>query len=216
MMISSFSSNTSEVLDEDKEILKTLNHYLLICYIILGSDLLTCSFITLIDCIYYLNSFVFKLIFNSIVMIGMVTCVSILLFLKKKKLCLIAGFLYLILGSIWWLYKVVYICYLVFGAKVKSYFKTEYESHGWTFISFVIYLLLIFLRLGCCYIIIKKLSKIVGLFESYFIEKDHAAFLEKIGDKMKASKGSKSNNNDDVCEIQFGDDNPEEYNENQL
>ena len=213
MMISSFSSNTSEVLDEDKEILKTLNHYLLICYVMLGVDLFSSLFITFIDCVYYLNSIYFKLIFNLIVMIGMIASVAILLFLKKRKLCLIAGFLYLILGSVWWLYKVIYVCYLVFGAKVKNYFQKEYESHGWTFITFVIYLLLIFLRVGCCYII-KKLYKIVGLFETYFIEKDHADFLEKIGDKMKANKAPK--NNDDVCEIQFGDDNPEEYNENQL
>ena len=214
MMISSFSSNTSEVLDEDKEILKTLNHYLLICYIMLGSDLIACLFITFIDCIYYKNSIFFKLFFNLIVMISMVASVAILLYLKKKKLCLIAGFLYLILGGIWWLYKVIYVCYLVFGAKVRDYFTIQYESHGWTFITFVIYLLLIFLRVGCCYII-KKLYKIVGLFESYFIEKDHAAFLEKIGDKMKANKDPKLNN-DDVCEIKFGDDNPDEFNENQL
>ena len=212
MMVNSFSSNTSEVLDEDKEILKTINHYLLICFSMLGSDFLICLIITIIDCAYYLNSYYFKLFFNLIIMAGMTLSVVVLLLLKKKKLCQIGGMIYLIMGSIWWLYKIIYVCYLVFGQKTRNYFKIEYEQQGWTFITFVIYLLLIFLRVGCCFII-KKLYKIVETFESYFIAKDHADFMEKIGDKMSSNKAK---NNDDICEIKFGDDEDDEYNENQL
>lgn len=60
--------------------------------------------------------------------------------------------------------------------------------------------------------------KSLGFFERYSREKEHAEFIEKLGNKMGDDKNNDPNSNpDDICEIKFcEEDNPDEYNENQI
>ena len=48
--------------------------------------------------------------------------ITVLLLLRRKIYCIIAGLGYLISGGIAWLIKMIYICYLVFGGKVNESF----------------------------------------------------------------------------------------------
>ena len=77
-------------------------------------------------------------------------------------------------------------------------------------------------RLYTCYMI-KNIYRSLGYYESYRREKEHAEFLEKLGNKIDEDKNKEGdnkdgNNNDGICEIKFDEDeeNPEEYNENQI
>ena len=70
---------------------------------------------------------------------------------------------------------------------------------------------------------IKNIYRSLGYYESYRREKEHAEFLEKLGNKIDEDKNKEGdnkdgNNNDGICEIKFDEDeeNPEEYNENQI
>ena len=59
--------------------------------------------------------------------------------------------------------------------------------------------------------------KSLGFFERYNREKEHAEFIEKLGNKMGDDKNNDPNNNpDDICDIKFCEDDPDEYNENQI
>ena len=116
--------------------------------------------------------------------------ITLALLLRRKIPCIIGGFTYLIAGAIGWLMKIFYICYLVFGQKVKENFESGYADYYWNFIIFLIQIGLIFLRLYDCYLI-----------------------RNKMGDDKNIDP---NNNPDDICEIKFGDEDPDEYNENQI
>ena len=112
----------------------------------------------------------------------------------------------------------IYICYLVFGGKVNESFDERYSSQYWNFIIFIIQIGLICLRLYTCYLI-KIMYKSLGYFEKYRREKEHAEFLEKLGNKMgDDNEGNNSGNQDNnICEIKFDEEeDQEEYNENQI
>ena len=142
--------------------------------------------------------------------------IAVTLLFRRKLFCIIGGFTYLIAGSIGWLMKIFYICYLVFGQKIKENFEPAYAQYYLNFIIFLIQIGLIFLRLYDCYLI-KVMYKSLGFFERYNREKEHAEFIEKLGNKMGDDKNIDPNNNpDDICEIKFGDEDPDEYNENQI
>ena len=119
-----------------------------------------------------------------------------------------------------WLYKMSFICYVIFGTKVLEFFDKKYSEQYWHIILFIIQIGLLAVRLYTCYLI-KMMYKSLGFYESYRREKEHAEFLEKLGQKMDDGKNdgnNKDSNNNNICEIKFDEDeeNNDEYNENQI
>ena len=142
--------------------------------------------------------------------------IVVTLLLRRKIFCIMGGFTYLVGGALGLLMKIIYICYLVFGGKLNNSFEESYGAHYWNFIIFLIHIGLIFLRLYNCFLI-KIMYKSLGFFERYAREKEHAEFIEKLGNKMGDDKNEDPNNNpDDICEIKFNEEDPDEYNENQI
>jgi hypothetical protein len=222
MIQASFGSNYSEVLPEDHEILKNINRQLKRIFLFFGGDFLLCIFCAIVDSIFYLHGFIPKMFLEFFFIILIAIEVTVLLLLKRKTFCIIAGFSYLIGGGAGWLTKIIYICYLIFGKKVKESFDERYSKQYWSFIVFIVQIGVIGVRLYTCYMI-KNIYRSLGYYESYRREKEHAEFLEKLGNKIDEDKNKEGdnkdgNNNDGICEIKFDEDeeNPEEYNENQI
>ena len=183
---------------------------------IFGVDILFCLFTTLIDSIYYKLGFFPRMFMEFFVIILLSLFIAVTLLFRRKVFCIIGGFTYLVMGILGWLMKMIYICYLVFGGKVDNSFKEGYAKNYWNFIIFLIHIALLFVRLYDCYLI-KIMYKSLGFFERYNREKEHAEFLEKLGNKMGDDKKEDPNvNPDDICEIKFCEEDPDEYNENQI
>ena len=218
MIQQSFGSNYSEVLEEDREILKNVNRQLKKIFLLFGLDVFFSLFCAIIDSIFYLWGFLPKMFLEFFFIVIIAISITVLLLLRRKVYCIIAGLGYLISGGIAWLIKMIYICYLVFGGKVNESFDERYSSQYWNFIIFIIQIGLICLRLYTCYLI-KIMYKSLGYFEKYRREKEHAEFLEKLGNKMgDDNEGNNSGNQDNnICEIKFDEEeDQEEYNENQI
>jgi len=220
MIQQSFGSNYSEVLQEDREILKNVNRQLKRIFIFFCLDIFFCYFCATIDTIFYLYDFIPKMFleffFISLIAIG----VTVLLLLRRKIYCIIALLSYLIVGGAGWLTKMIYICYLVFGGKVNESFDERYATQYWHLIEFLVQIGLVFDRAYTCYLI-KVIYKSLEYFEKYRREKEQAEFLEKLGNKIDEDKtGDKNkdgNNDNNICEIKFDDDEDnDEYNENQI
>jgi len=220
MIQASFGSNYSEVLQEDREILRNVNRQLKKIFLFFGIDVFFCFFSAAVDTIFYIYDFVPKM-FLEFFFISIITIsVTILLLLRRKVLCIIGGFSYLIGGCMGWLYKIIFICYIIFGSKVNKFFDKLYSEQYWHIILFVVQIGIIVVRLYTCYLI-KMMYKSLGFYESYRREKEHAEFLEKLGNKMDEDKNNGNDNkdgNNNVCEIKFDDEeeDAEQYNENQI
>ena len=220
MIQASFGSNYSEVLQEDREILRSVNRQLKKIFLFFGIDVFFCFFSAAVDTIFYIYDFVPKM-FLEFFFISIITIsVTILLLLRRKVLCIIGGFSYLIGGCMGWLYKIIFICYIIFGSKVNKFFDKLYSEQYWHIILFVVQIGIIGVRLYTCYLI-KMMYKSLGFYESYRREKEHAEFLEKLGNKMDEDKNNGNDNkdgNNNVCEIKFDDEeeDAEQYNENQI
>jgi hypothetical protein len=185
-------------------------------FLLLGIDFFFCFFTTLIDAIFYKFGFFPRMFLEFFLIIFLSIFIAIALLFRRKLICIIGGFTYLIAGVIGWFAKMIYICYLVFGGKVNESFEENYAKNYWNFIIFLIHIILLFLRLYDCYLI-KVMYKSLGFFERYNREKEHAEFLEKLGNKMGDDKNNDPNSNpDDIYEIKFPEENPDEYNENQI
>ena len=181
-----------------------------------GIDIFFCLFTTLIDSIFYKLGFFPRMFLEFFFIIFLALFITISLLFRRKIICIIGGFTYLIAGLLGWLIKIIYICYLVFGGKINNSFEEGYSKYYWNFIIFLIHISLLFLRLYDCYLI-KVMYKSLGFFERYNREKEHAEFLEKLGNKMGDDKNNDPNSNpDDICEIKFCEEDPDEYNENQI
>ena len=220
MIQASFGSNYSEVLQEDHEILRNVNRQLKKIFLFFGIDIFFCLFAAIIDTIFYIHSFIPKMFLEFFFIALIAISVTIFLLLRRKLLCIIGGFLYLILGCMGWLYKIIFICYVIFGTKVLEFFDKKYSEQYWHIILFIIQIGLLAVRLYTCYLI-KMMYKSLGFYESYRREKEHAEFLEKLGQKMDDGNNNgndKDGNNNNICEIKFDEDeeNNEEYNENQI
>ena len=113
----------------------------------------------------------------------------------------------------------IYLCYLVFGGKVKDSFDARYATQYWHLIMFLVQVGIIFDRAYTCYLI-KIIYKSFEYFEKSRREKEQAEFLEKLGNKIDEGKTDENNKNgnNNICEIKFDDDDEdnEEYNENQI
>ena len=220
MIQASFGSNYSEVLQEDREILKNVNRQLKKIFLFFGIDVFFSLFCAIVDTVFYLFDF-FPKMFLEFFFIGIISIsVTVMLLLRRKIYCTIGGFIYLIGGGIAWLTKIIYICYLVFGGYVKDSFEENYAKQYWHFIVFLVQIGVIADRLYTCYLI-KIMYRSLGYYESYRREKEHAEFLEKLGNKMDEDKNNgenKDRNNNGICEIKFDEEeeNNEEYNENQI
>ena len=219
MIQQSFGSNYSEVLQEDREILKNVNRQLKRIFIFFGVDIFFCFFCAAIDTIFYLYDFIPKLFLEFFFISLIAIEVTVLLLLRRKVYCIIAGFSYIIVGGAGWLTKMIYICYLVFGGKVRESFDERYATQYWHFIIFLVQIGIIGDRLYTCYLI-KNIYKSLEYFEKYRREKEHAEFLEKLGNKIdedKTGDNKDGNNDNNICEIKFDEDEDnEEYNENQI
>ena len=220
MIQQSFGSNYSEVLQEDHEILRNVNRQLKKIFLFFGIDIFFCLFAATTDTIFYIHSFIPKMFLEFFFIALIAISVTIFLLLRRKLLCIIGGFLYLILGGMGWLYKMIFICYVIFGTKVLEFFDKKYSEQYWHIILFIIQIGLLAVRLYTCYLI-KMMYKSLGFYESYRREKEHAEFLEKLGQKMDDGKNdgnNKDSNNNNICEIKFDEDeeNNDEYNENQI
>ena len=110
--------------------------------------------------------------------------VIILLVIRKKIICIIAGFIYLILGSLFWLYKSMYYCYILFTGLIE--FNDSEDLFIYAIIILIVNILLIILRLIICYKI-KVIFGILKLIEKYFFERDHTEFLKKIAEDIDVS-----------------------------
>ena len=219
MIQQSFGSNYSEVLEEDREILRNVNRQLKKIFLFFGIDIFFCLFSAIADTIFYIHSFIPKMFLEFFFIALIAISVTIFLLLRRKLYCIIGGLMYLILGCLGWLYKIIFICYIIFGTKVLEFFDKKYSEQYWHIILFAIQVGLLAVRLYACYLI-KMMYKSLGFYESYRREKEHAEFLEKLGQKMDDGKNNEDNKdgNNNICEIKFddeGDDN-EEYNENQI
>jgi len=219
MIQQSFGSNYSEVLEEDREILRNVNRQLKKIFLFFGIDIFFCLFSAIVDTIFYIHSFIPKMFLEFFFIALIAISVTIFLLLRRKLYCIIGGLMYLILGCLGWLYKIIFICYIIFGTKVLEFFDKKYSEQYWHIILFAIQVGLLAVRLYACYLI-KMMYKSLGFYESYRREKEHAEFLEKLGQKMDDGKNNEDNKdgNNNICEIKFddeGEDN-EEYNENQI
>ena len=97
-----------------------------------------------------------------------------------------AGFLYLIGGLILWMGKLVYsVIMMIERSNGDTSFEETYSNV--MFISFMLNILIVFFRLLSTYFI-KLMYKPVCSLEEYIHEKEHAEFIQSLGQK---------NNNDD-------------------
>ena len=219
MIQQSFGSNYSEVLEEDREILKNVNRQLKKIFIFFAIDIFFCLFCATIDTIFYLYDFIPKMFLEFFFIAIIAIIVTVFLLLRRKIYCIIAGLSYVIVGGLGWLGKMTYLCYLVFGGKVKDSFDARYATQYWHLIMFLVQVGIIFDRAYTCYLI-KIIYKSFEYFEKSRREKEQAEFLEKLGNKIDEGKTDENNKNgnNNICEIKFDDDDEdnEEYNENQI
>lgn len=149
----------------------------------MGGDFLLYILGQVIEAIYYTGSSGLKISIELSVFLSLICSVVILLLLKRAKQCVVGGFIYLILGILLWLFKLVYICYMIFTDLIYDYFEENYSEKNIYFIVFLLDLFTIFLRIPACYFV-KKLYYDVCKLEEYIHEKEHAQFLESLGSSI--------------------------------
>ena len=165
----------------------------------MGVDLVFCFITTIIDVVYYnQNKFVYFII-NFLIFAPLIGSTGVLLFMKRKKLCVVAGFLYLIGGLLLWIGKIIFsIVMIIQRTKGESDFD---EAYGNIYlIVFMLNILCIFFRLGATYII-KLMYKPVCILEEYMHEKDHAKFIQSLS--QNNPNGDKLVEDDEVTEEQL-------------
>ena len=148
----------------------------------MGIDFILCLITTILDSAYSNTAFS-DFIINFLLFFPMQVAIVILLYLKRKKYCIAAGFLYLIGGIIIWLYKMIFFIYLLLTEKLETDYDIEYGDSIFI-ISFLMNLLTIFIRLGVCYLI-KNMFSDVCVLEEYIHEKEHAEFIQSLGTRAE-------------------------------
>ena len=124
--------------------------------------------------------------------------------MKRKKLCMIAGFLYLIGGLLIWMGKLIYSIFIIIS-KNKGDNKFEDSYDGIFLVVFMINILTVFFRLGATYLV-KLMYKPVCTLEEYIHEKEHAEFIQSLA--QKKTNEDKLIDDEEVTEDQL-------YNKNQ-
>ena len=148
----------------------------------MGIDFILCLITTILDSAYSNTAFS-DFIINFLLFFPMQVAIVILLYLKRKKYCIAAGFLYLIGGIIIWLYKMIFFIYLLLTEKLETDYDIEYGDSIFI-ISFLMNLLTIFIRLGVCYLI-KNMFSDACVLEEYIHEKEHAEFIQSLGTRAE-------------------------------
>ena len=98
--------------------------------------------------------------------------------MKRKKQCIIGGFLYLIGGLLLWMGKIIYFIILIIQ-KTKGNFDFEDSYENIYMLVFALNILTIFFRLGVTFLV-KQMYKHVCTLEEYIHEKDHAKFIQSL------------------------------------
>ena len=162
-------------------------------------DFCFCFVATIIDVVYYNGSKLGYFFINFLIFASLISATGILLFLKRKKFCMIAGFLYLIGGLLLWIGKIVYFIILVIlRSKGDSSFENSYDNIY--LIVFMMNVLTVFFRLGVTYLV-KLMYKPVCILEDYIREKEHAEFIQSLA--QKNTNEDKLVNEDEVSEEQL-------------
>ena len=148
---------------------------------LMGGDFVFCFLTTIIDAKYYIGNKAANFFINLFLFLPLLITVIILLIIKRKKQCIAGGFIYLIGGIIIWISKIFYFIYLIIsGSLEKNYGKTYSKSVN--LVCFMINFLVIFFRLGACYII-KGLYEYVIKLEEILHLKEQAEFIQSLGTK---------------------------------
>ena len=168
--------------------------------ILLIFDFILCLMATILDVLYYKKSKILYFFLNFIAFGGLIISTFVLLFLKRKKLCIAAGFLYLIGGVLLWIGKLVYsVIIMVEKDEGEIDFEEKYGKSLYL-IVFIINTLTIFFRLGAVYLI-KQIYKPICILEEYIHEKEHAEFVQSLG--KENSPDDKLINDEEVSEDQL-------------
>ena len=131
---------------------------------------------------------------------GITISTFVLVFLKRKKLCMAAGFLYLIGGLLLWLGKLIYsVILMIEKSDGEIDFEDKYGKSIYL-IVFILNIITIFFRLGAAYLI-KQIYKPICILEEYKHEKEHADFIQSLG--KGNSKEDKLVNDEEVNEDQL-------------
>ena len=151
----------------------------------MGGDFIFCFITAILDSAYS-NSPFSNFIINFLIFAPLLVGIGVLLYWKRKKQCIAGGFLYLIGGIVIWLYKLSYFIYLVLSEKLDTDYDSRYVELVYI-ISFLFNLLVIFFRLGACYLI-KIMFSDVCVLEEYIHEKEHAEFIQSLGTRGNDEK----------------------------
>ena len=143
---------------------------------------------------YKKNKFLYFLL-NFLAFGGITISTFVLLFLKRKKLCIVAGLLYLIGGSLFWIGKLVYsVIIMIEKSDGEIDFEDKYGKNIYL-IVFILNMITVFFRFGSVYLI-KQIYKPICTLEEYLREKEHADFVQSLGqgnskeDKLVNDEGS--------------------------
>ena len=142
------------------------------------ADFIFCLSTTIIDTKFYKKNKFTKFIINFLIFSPLIIATIILLLRKRRRPCIAAGFLYLIGGSIVWLYKIAFLIYIIVSDDLDHDYERIYSKMVYL-ICFLINLLTIFFRLFSCYLIKKYFSDVCKL-EEYIHEKEHAIFIQSL------------------------------------
>ncbi len=165
----------------DVTITNNLKTNLSYVYGIIGGDFLFCFIATIIDVKYYTGTKALNFFINFFSFVPLQIAVILLLIKQRKKKHIIGGYLYLIGGSILWLAKVIYFIVIIISDKIEDDYEKKYADSVYL-ISFLINLLIIFARVGACYIV-RNAYPLVCKVEEFSHEKEQAEFLQSLGTK---------------------------------
>jgi hypothetical protein len=151
------------------------------------SDFLFCLSTTIIDTKFYIKNKFTKFLINFLIFAPLIIATVILLLRKRRRPCIAAGFLYLIGGSIVWLYKIAFLIYIIVSDDLDHDYERIYSKMVYL-ICFLINLITIFFRLFSCYLIKKYFTDVCKL-EEYIHEKEHAIFIQSLATQEGGFEG---------------------------
>ena len=147
----------------------------------MGADFFFCFLTTIIDAANYKGSKFGNFIINFLLFAPIMITSIYLLTKKRKKQFIAAGFTYLIGGSLFWVYKMIFFVYLIVSDTIEKDYSKAYNDSVYL-LSFLINLLVIFDRLAGVYLIRALFPEIEKL-EEYIHEREHAELVQSLGNK---------------------------------
>ena len=150
-------------------------------FFLMGGDFFFCFLTTIIDAANYKGSKFGNFIINFLLFAPVIIASIYLLLKKRKKQFIAAGFTYLIGGSLLWVYKMIFFVYLIVSDAIEEDYSKAYNDSVYL-LSFLINLLVIFVRLAGVYLIRQLFPEIEKL-EEYIHEREHAELVQSLGNK---------------------------------